>query len=73
MIDGFYMSSLTYRKVSAQFENGNLAMVAMVLIATDIQYFEFKGLRQVYLYSVRMYMGLFTNIADKLVNFKGLQ
>ena len=32
MIDGLYMSSLTYRKVPAQFENGNLAMV----LATDI-------------------------------------
>ena len=33
-------------------------------IATDIQYIGYKGLRQVYLYSVQIYGGLFTNIAD---------
>ena len=53
------MSSSPYRRVSAQFEIGNLA--------TDIQYIGFKGLRQVYLYSVQIYGGLFTNIADRLV------
>ena len=32
-----------------------------------MQYFGFKGLRQVSLYSVQMYGGLLTNIADRLV------
>ena len=57
------MSSSLYRRVLAQFENGNLAMV----LATDIQYIGYKELRQVSLYSVQMYEGLFTNIADRLV------
>ena len=53
------MSSSPYRRISAQFENGNLA--------TDIQYIGFKGLRQVSSYSVHIYGGLFTNIADRPV------
>ena len=36
-------------------------------IATDIQYIGYKGLRQVYLYSIQIYGGLFTNVADWLV------
>ena len=58
------MSSSPYRRVTVEIENGNLAL-AMVL-ATDIQYIGYKGLRQVYLYSVQIYGGLFTNIADIL-------
>ena len=57
------MSSSPYRRVTVEIENGNLAMV----LATDIQYIGYKGLRQVYLYSVHIYGGLFTNIADWLV------
>ena len=57
------MSSSLYRRVTDEIENGNLAMV----LATNIQYIGFKGLRQVYLYFVQMYGGLFTNIADRLV------
>jgi len=38
-----------------------------MVLATDIQYIGYKGLRQVYLYSVQIYEGLFTNIADILV------
>ena len=53
------MSSSPYRRVSAQFEKGNLA--------TDKQYIGFKGLRQLSLYSVQIYGGLFTNIADRPV------
>ena len=53
------MSSSPYRRVTVEIENGNLA--------TDIQYIGNKGLRQVYLYSVQIYGGLFTNIADILV------
>ena len=56
------MSSSLYRRVSAQFENSNLAKV----LATDIQYTGVKELRQVSLYSVQMFGGLFTNIADRL-------
>ena len=52
------MSSWPYRRVTVEIENGNLA--------TDIQYIGNKGLRQVYLYSVQIYGGLFTNIADIL-------
>ena len=55
------MSSSPYRRVAAQFKN--LAMV----LATDIQYIGFKELWQVYLYSVQIYGGSFTNIADRLV------
>ena len=54
------MSSSPYRRVTVEIENGNLAMV----LATSIQYIGYKGLRQVYLYSVHIYGGLFTNIAD---------
>ena len=43
------MSSSPYRSVSAEIENGNLAMV----LATSIQYIGYKGLRQVYLYRVQ--------------------
>lgn len=57
------MSSSPYRRVTVEIENGNLAMV----LATSIQYIGYKGLRQVYLYSVHIYGGLFTNIADWLV------
>ena len=53
------MSSSTYRRVTDEIKNGNLA--------TDIQYIGYKGLRQVYLYSVQIYGGLFTNITDRLV------
>ena len=56
------MSSSPYQRVSAQFENSNLAMV----LATDIQYIGVKELRQVSLYSVQIFVGLFTNIADRL-------
>ena len=56
------MSSSQYRRVTVEIQNGNLAMV----LATDIQYIGYKGLRQVYLYSVH-YGGLFTNIAEILV------
>ena len=58
------MSSSPYRRVSAQIENSNLAMV----LATDIQYIGVKELRQVSLYSVQMFGGLFTNIADNLLS-----
>ena len=58
-----FMSSSPYRRVTVEIENGNFAMV----LATDIQYIGYKGLRQVYLYSVQPYGGLFTNIADILV------
>ena len=57
------MSSSPYRWVTVEIENGNLAMA----LATDIQYIGYKGLRQVYLYSVQFCWGLFTNIADRLV------
>ena len=57
------MSSSPYRRVTVEIENDNLAMV----LATSIQYIGYKGLRQVYLYSVQIYGGLFTNIADRLV------
>ena len=50
------MSSSPYRRVTVEIENG-----------TDIQYIGYKGLRQVYLYFVQIYGGLFTNIADTLV------
>ena len=60
-----------------------LKMVLAMVQATDIQYIGYKGLRQVYLYSVQFCWGLFTNIADRLVhgypwtswklNFKGLE
>ena len=53
------MSSSPYRRVTDEIKNGNLA--------TDIQYIGYKGLRQVYLYSEQIYGGLFTNIADRLV------
>ena len=49
------MSSSPYRRVTVKIENVNLAMV----LATE--------LRQVSLYSVQMYGGLFTNITDKFV------
>ena len=58
------MSSSPYRRVTVKIENGNLAMV----LAADIQYIGYKGLRQVYLYSVQIYGGLFTNVADRLVD-----
>ena len=45
------MSSSPYRRVTVEVENGNLAMV----LATDIQYIGYKGLLQVYLYSVQIY------------------
>ena len=47
------MSSSQYRRVTVEVENGNLAMV----LATDIhiQYIGYKGLLQVYLYSVQIY------------------
>ena len=62
------MSSSLYRRVTDEIENGNLAMVLLAMVlATNIQYIGFKGLRQVYLYFVQMYGGLFTNIADRLV------
>ena len=57
------MSSSPYQRVTVEIENGNLAMV----LATDIQYIGYKELRQISLYSVQMYGGLFTNIADRLV------
>ena len=57
------MSSSPYRRVIVEIENCHLAMV----LATDMQYIGYKGLRQVYLYSVQIYGGLFTNIADILV------
>jgi len=38
-----------------------------MVLATNIQYIGYKGLRQVYLYSVQIYGGLFTNIAGILV------
>ena len=57
------MSSSTYRRVTVEIENRHLAMV----LATNMQYIGYKGLRQVYLYSVQIYGGLFTNIADILV------
>ena len=57
------MSSSQYRRVTVEIQNGNLAMV----LATDIQYIGYKGLRQVYLYSVQIYGGLFTIIAEILV------
>ena len=38
-----------------------------MVLATDIQYIGYKGMRQVYLFSVQIYEGLFTNIADILV------
>ena len=47
-----------------------------MVLATDIQYIGYKSLRQVYLYSVHIYGGLFTNIADWLVESwisKGLE
>ena len=44
-----------------------LKMVLAMVQATDIQYIGYKGLRQVYLYSVQFCWGLFTNIADRLV------
>ena len=56
------MSSSPYRRVTDEIENGNLAIV----LATDIQYIGVKELRQVSLYSVQMFGGLFTNIADRL-------
>ena len=57
------MSSSTYRRVTVEIENCHLAMV----LATNMQYIGYKGLRQVYLYSVQIYGGLFKNIADILV------
>ena len=57
------MSSSPYQRVTVEIEDGNLAMV----LDTDIQNIEYKGLQQVYLYSVQIYGGLFTNIADILV------
>ena len=57
------MSSSPYRRVTVEVENGNLAMV----LATDIQYIGYKGLLQVYLYSVQIYGFFFINIADILV------
>ena len=47
------MSSSPYQRVTVEIENGNLAMV----LDTDIQNIEYKGLQQVYLYSVQI-MGL---------------
>jgi len=38
-----------------------------MVLATDIQYIGNKGLRQAYLYSEHIYGGLFTNIADILL------
>ena len=43
-------------------------------IATDIQYIGYKGLRQVYLYSVQMYGGFVREFCRHIVqnlNFKG--
>ena len=57
------MSSSPYRRVTVEIENGILAMV----LAIDIQYIGYKGLRKVYLYSEQIYGVLFTNIADILV------
>jgi len=57
------MSSSPYQRVTVEIEDGNLAMV----LDTDIQNIEYKGLQQVYLYSVQIYGALFTNIADILV------
>ena len=57
------MPSSPYRRVTVEVENGNLAMV----LATDIQYIGYKGLLQVYLYSVQIYGFFFINIADILV------
>ena len=37
-----------------------------MVLATEIQYIDYKGLQQVYLYSVQICMGLLTNIADRL-------
>ena len=54
------MSSSPYQRVTVEIEDGNLAMV----LDTDIQNIEYKGLQQVYLYSVQIYGALFTNIAD---------
>ena len=54
---------ILFSLVTVEIENGNLTMV----LATDIQYIGYKGLRQVCLYSVQIYGGLFTNIADILV------
>ena len=55
------MSSSPYRRDTVEIENGNLAMVLATNIRVHIGY---KGLLQVYLYSVQIYGGLFTNIAD---------
>ena len=57
------MSYSPYRRVTVEIENGNLFSYGL---ATDIQYIGYKGVRQVYLYSVQIYGGLFTNIADIL-------
>ena len=38
-----------------------------MVLTTAMQYFGYTGSRQVYLYSVQIYGGLFTNIADKQV------
>ena len=45
-----------------------LKMVLAMVQATDIQYIGYKGLRQVYLYSVQSCWGLFTTIAARLVH-----
>ena len=63
------MSSSPYRRVTAEIENGNLAMV----LATDMQYIGYKGLWQVYLYSVQIYGGLMKNIATTLVKFQRIR
>ena len=57
------MWSSPYWRVTVEIINCHLAMV----LATDKQYIGYKGLGQVYLYSIQIYGGLFTNIADILV------
>ena len=57
------MWSSPYRRVTVENVNCHLAMV----LATDKQYIGYKGFWQVYLYSVQIYGGLFTNIADILI------
>ena len=58
------MSSSPYRRVTVEIENG-----------TDIQYIGYKGLRQVYLYFVQIYGGVYKYCrhTSTKFNFKGLE